>query len=185
MVAATQIRKGMIIEYKNDPFKVLDFKHITPGKGNAVVQVKFRNLRTGLSSEQRYRSSEEVPVVRLDDKEMEYLYKEAGLYYFMDTTTYEQVPLSSEILDDALNYLIPNLKIKIQYYKGTAMSVELPSSIELKIIETEPTMKGATATSQTKPAKTETGFVVGVPAYIEEGTVIRVDTSTGKFIERA
>jgi len=185
MVSATQIRKGMIVEYKDDPYKVLEFKHITPGKGNAVVQVKFRNLRTGLSSEQRYRSTEEVTQLRLEEKEMEYIYEEAEQYYFMDTETYEQVPLSSEILDDALNYLVPNLKIKILYFKDSPISVDLPLTVVLKVMETEPSVKGATAASQTKPAKTDTGFVVSVPAYIEEGTDIRVDTTTGKFIERA
>ncbi|MBU1627227.1 elongation factor P [bacterium] len=185
MVTATQIRKGMIIEHKNDPHRVMDFKHITPGKGNAIVQVKLRNLRTGISLEQRYRSTEEVAKVRMDEKEMEYIYEEGGHYYFMDTQTYEQVPMAAEIIDDALNYLIPNLKIKIQYYKDEPISVLLPLTVDLKVIETEPSMRGATAASQTKPAKTETGFVVGVPAYIEEGTMIRVDTTTGKFIERA
>jgi elongation factor P len=185
MVTATQIRKGMVLEIKNDPHKVMEFKHITPGKGNAIVQVKLRNLKTGISLEQRFRSSEEVVQVRIDEKEMEYLYEEAGHHYFMDTETYEQIPMNEETLDDALNYLIPNLKIKIQYYKDEPISIVLPLTVDLKVMETEPGMKGATAASQTKPAKTETGFVVGVPAYIEEGTLIKVDTTTGKFIERA
>jgi elongation factor P len=185
MVTATQIRKGMIVEHNNDPYKVMDFKHITPGKGNAVVTVKFRNLRTGISMEHRYRSTEEVTKVRLDDKEMEYLYEEGGMYYFMDVENYEQIPMDKDILDDAVNYLIPNLKIKIQYYKNSPISVDLPQIIVLNVVETTPTLKGATAASQNKPAKTNTGLVVQVPAYVEEGTDIKVDTTTGKFIERA
>lgn len=184
MVSANQIRKGMIIEHKNDPHKVLEYMHQTPGNLRAFVQVKLRNLRTGLSAEHRFRSVDEVEVLRLDDLEMEYLYEEGGDYYFMDTKTFEQVPISKEILGDTLNYLIPNLKIKVLYYKGSPISIDIPLTVNLKIIETEPTMKGATVTSQVKPAKLETGLVVNVPSYIEEGTVIKVDTTSAKYIER-
>ena len=182
---ATNIRKGHIIEVSGEPCRVMEFRHVTPGKGNAVVQTRLRNLRSGSSFEQRFRSTENVERVVLETQEFEYLYQDGADYVFMNTENYEQVNLSDELLGDMVQFLLSNIKVAVEFYQGEAMGVNLPSKVNLRVVETEPSLKGATAASQNKPATLETGLVVQVPPFIEIGELITVDTSDGKYIERA
>ncbi len=182
---ATNIRKGQIIEVGGEPCRVVEFRHVTPGKGNAVVQTRLRNLRSGSSFDQRFRSTENVERVVLETQEFEYLYQDGSDYVFMNTETYDQVNLSNELLGDGFQYLLSNIKVGVEFYQGEPMGVNLPGKVNLKVMETEPSLKGATAASQNKPATLETGLVVQVPPFIEVGEVITVDTSDGKYLERA
>ncbi|PON12173.1 elongation factor P [Candidatus Entotheonella serta] len=182
---ATNIRKGQIIEVGGEPCRVMEFRHVTPGKGNAVVQTRLRNLRSGSSFDQRFRSTENVERVVLETQEFEYLYQDGSDYVFMNTETYDQVNLSNELLGDGVQYLLSNIKVGVEFYQGEPMGVNLPGKVNLKVMETESSLKGATAASQNKPATLETGLVVQVPPFIEVGEVITVDTSDGKYLERA
>jgi elongation factor P len=182
---ASQIRRGMIILYNGQPHRVLDFQHRTPGNLRAFVQARLRNLATGLSTEVRFSSTENVERAVLEQHEMEYLYADGDLHYFMNTETYEQTPLASEMLGEALNYLLPGARIEVDYYNGQPIGVELPSSVELEVVETEPELRGATASASYKPAKLETGVVVQVPPFIKQGDRIRVNPNEGTYIERA
>ncbi|ETW95829.1 MAG: elongation factor P [Candidatus Entotheonella factor] len=182
---ATNIRKGQIIEVGGEPCRVMEFRHVTPGKGNAVVQTRLRNLRSGSSFDQRFRSTENVERVVLETQEFEYLYQDGSDYVFMNTESYEQVNLSDELLGDGVQYLLSNIKVGVEFYHGEPMGVNLPGKVNLRVMETEPSLKGATAASQNKPATLETGLIVQVPPFIEVGELITVDTSDGKYIERA
>jgi elongation factor P len=182
---ATQIRRGNVIEIGGDPCRVMDFRHVTPGKGQAVVQTRLRNLRTGSSFEQRFRSTESVERVMLDEQKFEYLYHDGDSYVFMNTENYEQISLSIEMLGDAVYYLLPNAQLSVEFYQGEPIGITPPATVNLQVVETEPSLKGATASSQNKPAKLETGLVVQVPPFVESGDVIKVDTSDGKYLERA
>jgi elongation factor P len=182
---ATNIRKGHIIEVSGEPCRVMEFRHVTPGKGNAVVQTRLRNLRSGSSFEQRFRSTENVERVVLETQEFEYLYQDGPDYVFMNTESYEQVNLSNELLGDMVQYLLSNTKVGVEFYQGEAMGVNMPAKVNLKVVETEPSLKGATAASHNKPATLETGLVLQVPPFIEIGELITVDTSDGKYVERA
>ena len=184
-IPATQLRPGMIIKHNNDLHSVFSVEHRTPGNLRAFIQAKLRNLRTGAMFEHRFRSPDPIEKVNVDEVEMEFLYSDGDNYYFMDTTNYEQTHLSREILGDAVFYLISNLKIQVEFFDGKAVGIELPGIVELKVIETEPGLKSATASSVTKPAKTETGLVVQVPPFINEGEKIKVDTSDGSYLSRA
>ena len=182
---AIQLRKGMIIEFNNDLYQLTEVFHNTPGKGQASVQTKMKNIRTGIKAENRFRSDEIAIKASLDSKEMEYIYNDSDDYYFMDTETYDQISLSSDLLGDAILYLLPNIKVTVNFYQQNPVSIELPGSVELQVIETEPTMKTATVTSSYKPAVVETGLKIQVPPFINEGEVVRIDTSDGKYLERA
>jgi elongation factor P len=160
-------------------------EHRTPGNLRAFVQVKMRNLRTGAIFDNRFSSTEQVERAILDEQGMEYLYDDGDQYTFMNTETYEQVALNKELLGDAVDYLIPNIKVKVEFYEGRPMSVELPATVDMKVVETEPGLKGATVSNVTKPAKLETGLVVQVPPFINEGEMIRVSTSEGTYQARA
>jgi elongation factor P len=184
-IPATQLRPGMIIKHNNDLHAVFSVEHRTPGNLRAFIQAKLRNVRTGAMFEYRFRSGDAIDKVVVDEVEMEYLYNEGDSYYFMNTETYEQTYLSKEILGDSVDYLIPNLQIKVEFYDGKAVGIELPQTIELTVVETEPGLKSASATNVTKAAKTETGLVVQVPPFINEGEKIRVDTSEGAYLSRA
>jgi elongation factor P len=184
-IPATQLRPGMIIKHNNDLHSVFSVEHRTPGNLRAFIQAKLRNLRTGAMFEHRFRSPDPIEKVNVDEVEMEFLYSDGDNYYFMDTANYEQTHLSREILGDAVHYLISNLKIQVEFFDGKAVGIELPQIVELKVIETEPGLKSATASSVTKPAKTETGLVVQVPPFINEGETIRVDTAEGAYLSRA
>jgi elongation factor P len=184
MIQATQLRRGNTILHNGELFQVVDYQHITPGNWRGMVQTKLRNLRTGSIIDHRFRSEDRLEKAMLDDREMEYLYSDGGDHHFMDTETYEQTHLREEILGDAVKYLTPNSKIHVQFYEGKPLGVELPSTVDLKVIQTEPGMPSATATNVLKPATVETGLVVPVPHFISEGEVIRVDTTEGKYVER-
>jgi elongation factor P len=185
MLSGTQIRVGMTILFNGAPHKVMSVQHMTPGNKRGLVQTKLRNLTTGLGIENRFRSDDKVERAVLEQHEMEFLYESAGEYVFMNTESYEQTQLSAEALGDNVYYLIPNVKFSVEYFEGKPVGVEPPKVVEMKVTDTQPNMKGATASSSAKPATLETGLVVNVPPFIETGEVIRVDTGEGKYIERA
>ena len=175
----------MVIKYNNELYSIFSMVHRTPGNLRAFVQVRMRNLRNGSMMDNRFSSTESIDRAILDEQEMEYLYDDGEYYYFMHTETYEQMHLTKEILGDAVDYLIPNLKVKVEFYEGKPMSVELPASVNMTVMETEPGLKSASVSNVTKAAKMETGLIVQVPAFINEGEKIRVSTSEGAYQERA
>jgi len=181
---ATQLRKGMIIEFNGELFRLTDVFHNTPGKGQASVQTKMKNIRSGVNAEYRFRSGETAVKASLESKEMEFLFQDGEEYTFMDTDTFEQLPLRQDMLEETVYYLLPNLRVTINFYQNEPVGLELPGSVELKVTETEPVLKGATVTSSYKPAVLETGLKTQIPPFIEEGEIIRVDTSDGKYLER-
>jgi len=175
----------MIIKHNNDLHAVFSVEHRTPGNLRAFIQAKLRNLRTGAMFEHRFRSPDPIEKIVVDEMEMEFLYADGDDYYFMNTETFEQIHLNKDVLGDATDYLTSNLQIKVEFYDGKAVGVELPQTVELTVIETEPGLKSATASNVTKPAKLETGVVVQVPPFINEGEKIRVDTAEGAYLSRA
>jgi len=175
----------MVIKYNNELYSIFSMVHRTPGNLRAFVQVRMRNLRNGSMMDNRFSSTENIERAILDEQEMEYLYDDGEYYYFMNTETYEQMHLTKDILGDAVDYLIPNLKVHVEFYEGKPMSVELPASVNMTVVETEPGLKSASVSNVTKAAKMETGLVVQVPAFINEGEKIRVSTSEGAYQERA
>jgi elongation factor P len=184
-IPATQLRPGRIIKHNNDLHSVFSVEHRTPGNLRAFIQAKLRNLRTGAMFEHRFRSPDPIEKITVDEVEMEFLYNDGDSYYFMDTSNYEQTHLTRDILGDAVDYLISNLAIKVEFFDGKAVGIELPQTVVLTVVETEPGLKSATASSVTKPAKTETGLVVYVPPFINEGEKIKVDTAEGVYLSRA
>ena len=185
MISATQLRPGMVIKFNNELYTVFSMTHRTPGNLRGFVQARMRNLRTGTMNEHRFSSEDRVEKAIMEEQEMEYLYDDGEYYYFMNTETFEQMHLMKDLLGDAVQYLIPQLKVKVEFYEGKAMGVELPATVELTVVETEPGLKGASVSNVTKPAKMETGLVVQVPAFIVEGEKIKVNTSEGTYQERA
>jgi elongation factor P len=184
-IPATQLRPGMVIKHNNDLCSVFSVEHRTPGNLRAFIQAKLRNLRTSAIYEYRFRSGDAIERVNVDEEQMEYLYADGESYVFMNTENYEQLHLNKDILGDSVDYLIPNLQITIEFFDGKPVGIELPQIVELSVVETEPGLKSATASSVTKPAKLETGLVVQVPPFINEGDKIRVDTSEGAYLSRA
>ena len=183
-IPATQMRPGMIIKYKDDLHLVFSVGHRTPGNLRAFIQAKLRNVRTGAMFVERFRSPDPIDRVYVDEIKMEYLYNDGDDYYFMDES-FEQTMLKRETLGDAVDYLLPNLTIAVSFHDGKAVGIELPLVVEMTVVETEPGIKSATASSVTKPAKLETGLVVQVPPFINEGEKIRVDTAEGAYMSRA
>ena len=184
-IPATQLRPGMVIKHSNDLHTVFSVEHRTPGNLRAFIQAKLRNLRTGAMFEHRFRSSDPIEKITVDQVKMEYLYQDGENHVFMNTENYEQLYLGKDVLGDAVEYLTPNLQISVEFFDDKPVGVELPQTVDLKVVETEPGLKSATASSVTKPAKTETGLVVQVPPFINEGETIRVDTSEGAYLSRA
>ncbi|MBI3477009.1 MAG: elongation factor P [Acidobacteria bacterium] len=184
-IPATQMRPGMIIKHKDDLHSVFSVEHRTPGNLRAFIQAKLRNLRTGAMFVERFRSPDPIEKVNVDQVEMEFLYADGDNYYFMDTSNYEQMHLTRETLGDAVEYLTANLPIKVEFFDGKAVGIELPQTVILTVTEVEPGLKSATASSVTKPATTETGLVVQVPPFINEGEKIKVDTAEGTYLSRA
>jgi len=164
---------------------VFSVEHRTPGNLRAFIQAKLRNLRTGAMFEHRFRSPDPIEKITVDEIQMEYLYQDGDDYYFMNTENYEQLHLNKGTLGDSVDYLTPNLQIQVEFFDGKAVGIELPQTVELTIVETEPGLKSATASSVTKPAKTETGLIVQVPPFINEGERIKVDTAEGVYLSRA
>lgn len=184
MISTNDFHTGLTIELDGDIYMVIDFQHVKPGKGSAFVRSKLKNLRSGSTTERTFRAGEKVPRALIERKEMEYLYGSGEEYIFMDTESYEQISLSRETLGDNLKYLKENMQLNILLFKGEIIGLELPNSVELKVVETEPGFKGDTAAGGSKPAKLETGLVVQVPFFINEGDVLRIDTRTGAYLER-
>lgn len=184
MISTADFRRGMKITYKGEPCEIIDFQHVKMGRGGAIVRTKLKNLISGNVLEDTFRSGEKFESPQLEQKSMQYLYREENQFYFMDTESYEQVSLDEEHIGDATKYLKENMIVTVQYYKEKPISVELPTFVELAIKETEPGFRGDTAASGTKPAVLETGASIKVPFHINEGDIVKVDTRTGQYIER-
>jgi len=185
MIQSTQMRPGMVIKFENELYSVFSVFHRTPGNLRGFVQARMRSLRTGTMTEHRFSSEDRVERAALEEQQMEFLYDDGEFYYFMNTETFEQMHLTKDLLGDAVNYLIPQSKVSVEFYEGKPISVELPAAVELTVVETEPGLRGATVSNVTKPAKLETGLVVQVPPFISEGEKIRVNTAEGTYLERA
>ncbi len=183
-IQATQMRPGMIINHNRDLHAVFSVEHRTPGNKRGFIQARLRNLRTGSLIEHRFRAEDDVDRVVVDEVEMEFLYKDGGSYHFMNTETFEQLHLTKEVLGDAVDYLVSNIKLKVEFHEGRAIGVELPQTVDLEVVETEPGIRTATASSVQKPATLETGLVVHVPPFVNAGEKIRVDTAEGVYVER-
>src|SRR6201984_180780 len=184
-IQATRLRKGMLIKVGSDLFRILDLHHLTPGNKRAHIQARMRNIRTSSLADHKFRAEEDVERATLDEREMQYLYTDGDHYYFMDTSTYEQTHISSEALGDSTNYLIPDALIRVEFYESDPVGIELPQTVDLVLKKTVPGIKGATASAQVKPATLETGLVVQVPPFVNEGDRIRVNTETGEYQSRA
>ena len=182
---ATRLRKGMLIRIGQDLFRVLDLQHVTPGNLRGFVRVKLRNIRTGTLSDQKLRSEDAIERATLDEKEMQYLYHDGSAYHFMDTTSFDQIQLTEEVLGDSMNYLVAEATIRMEFYGSEPVGIELPQTVDLKVTDTAPGIKGATASAQLKPATLETGLVIQVPPFIHAGDVVRVNTETGEYQSRA
>src|SRR5215471_17517414 len=183
-IPATQLRPGMIIRHNNDLHSVFSVEHRTPGNLRAFIQAKLRNLRTGAMFEHRFRSADAVDRVIVDETEMEFLYSDGDDFHFMNTESYEQVHISREILGGAVDYLVSNIRLNVEFFEGKPIGIELPQTVDMEVMETEPGLKSATASSVQKPAKLETGLIVQVPPFINAGEKIRVDTAEGVYLER-
>src|SRR6476660_2354468 len=185
MIASTQLRQGMVIKFNNELYSIFSVNHRTPGNLRGFVQARMRSLRRGSMTEHRFSSEDRVEKAMLEEHEMEYLYDDGEYYYFMNTESFEQMHLMKDLLGDATDYLIPQLKVAVEFYEGKPISVELPATVDMTVVETEPGLKGATVSNVTQTAKLETGLVVQVPPFITEGEKIRVSTSESAYLERA
>jgi elongation factor P len=179
------MKRGMLVKIGADLFRVLDLQHVTPGNLRGFVRVKFRNIRNGSLSDQKLRSEDIVERAVLDEREMQYLYKDGDSFHFMDTASYEQLHIDAEVLGDSVNYLVPDATIKVEFYGAEPVGIELAPTVDLKVEDTAPGIKGATASAQVKPARLETGLVVQVPPFVNTGDMIRVSTETGEYLSRA
>lgn len=184
MISSNDLRRGVKIEYRDEPFEVLESQHVKLGRGGAFVRVKMKGLRSGKIIEETFNAGEKIPLAHLEEKEMQFLYSQGDEYTFMDTETFEQISLNREKLGDSRNFLKENMIVKILYYRDEPITIELPTFVELKVIQTEPAFKGDTATGGTKPAIVETGATIKVPFHIVEGDIIKVDTRTSEYVER-
>ena len=185
MIYASDFRKGITFEIDGDPHVVIDFLHVKPGKGAAFVRTKYKNILTGATREEAFNPDDKFPKAHIETKRMQYLYNDGELYYFMDPESFEQVPLAYDQVEEAIKFMRENDEATIKFYKGSAFLVEADNFVNLKVVETEPGVKGNTATNVTKAATVETGAVVQVPIFIEEGEVIQIDTREGIYLGRA
>ena len=179
------MKKGMLIKIGEDLFRVLELQHVTPGNLRGFVRVKFRNIRTGTLSDQKLRSEDSVERATLDERAMQYLYRDGDSFHFMDTDSYEQLHISEEALGEAVNYIVPDAVINVEFYGSEPVGIELPVTVDLTVEDTAPGIKGATASAQVKPARLETGLVVQVPPFVNTGDKVRVSTETGEYLSRA
>src|SRR5205809_5857034 len=184
-IPATQIRRGLVVVFQGEPFKVVKFPHHTAGNLRAMIQTKLRSIRTGSSFEHRFRSADTIERASLEQHEMEYLYSDGSHHHFMNTETFEQIALSDDELGDAAQWLTPGLEIQVEFYDGTPIGIDLPPSLVLTVTQTEPSLTGATASNVNKPATLENGVTIQVPPFVNEGDRIRVDPGEGRYIERA
>ena len=185
MISAGDFRNGVTFDMDGNVFQIIEFQHVKPGKGAAFVRTKIRNVISGAVVERTFSPTDKYPTAFVERKDMEYLYSDGGLYYFMDKETYENLPISESILGDNFKFVKENMDVKVLSYKGSVFGVEPPFFVELKITQTDPGFKGDTATNVMKPATLETGAEIKVPLFIDEGDVIRIDTRTGEYMERA
>jgi len=185
MITAGEFKNGVTFELDGQVFQVVEFQHVKPGKGAAFVRTRLKNIITGATVERTFSPTDKMPKAHIDRKEMQYLYNDGDLYYFMDTETYEQLPISKDTIGDTFKFVKENMNVKILSFKGNVFGIEPPTFVELEVTETEPGFKGDTATGATKPATLETGAVVKVPLFINQGDIIRIDTRTGEYLERA
>lgn len=184
MIMAGDFRKGVTVEIDGQVWSIADFQHVKPGKGAAFVRTRLKNVMTGAVLERTFSPTDKYPKAHIETKEMQYLYCDGELYYFMDTETYEQLPLNRSQVEDAIPFIIENDNVTVRFFKGVPFSVEAPNFVELTITECEPGVRGDTATGASKPAVLETGFKITVPLFVNEGDKIRVDTRTGEYMER-
>ena len=184
-VQATRLRKGHLIKHNAELFRILEVQHVTPGNLRGFVRVKMRNVRNASLLDHRFRSEDVVERAALDEREMQYLYSDGGGYHFMDTDSFEQLSMTNETLGDSISYLLPSSTIRVEFFEGQPVGIELPQTVDLRVEDTAPGIKGATASAQVKPARLETGLVVNVPAFVTTGDVIRVNTETGEYLSRA
>ena len=185
MIQATLLRPGIIIKHEGELYSVFQVEHRTPGNKRGFMQTKMRNLRTGAMMDYRFSSEDRLERAVLDEHEMEYLYNDGDHYHFMNTETYEQIHLSKGTMGEAVHYLLPNMKIQVEFYDDKPVGIELPATVDLEVVDTEPSLKGASVSNVMKPAKLETGLVVNVPPFISIGDRIRVNTTEGTYQERA
>jgi len=184
-IQATRLKRGMLIKLENDLFRVLDLQHFTPGNKRGFVQAKMRNIRTGQQGDNKFRAEEDVERAILDERQMQYLYRDGDAFHFMDTSTYEQIHLDAEVLGDNASYILPEMVITMEFYGEEPVGIELPVTVDLKVVDTTPGINRATASAQVKPATLETGLVVNVPAHVNIGDVIRVGTENGEYLKKA
>jgi len=184
-IQATRLKKGMLIKMEQDLFRVLELQHVTPGNLRGFVRVKLRNIRNGAMSDQKLRSEDTLDRATLDERQMQYLYQDGDDYYFMDTVSFDQIHITNEALGESVNYLKPEMMIQVEFYGTEPVGIELPQTVDLKVTDTAPGIKGATASAQVKPATLETGLVVQVPPFVNPGDLIRVSTDTGEYLSRA
>ncbi len=185
MVSTNDFKTGLTIEIDGDPFQIVEFQHVKPGKGAAFVRAKLRNLRSGSTTEKTFRAGEKLPKASIERKEMQYLYDDGESYVFMDNESFEQINVSTAKLDGAEKFLVENMDCTVAFYQGEIIALDVPNTVILEVVETEPGIKGDTATGGTKPAKLQTGITVQVPFFVNEGEKIKVDTRTGLYVERA
>ena len=183
-IQATRLKKGMLIKLGNDLFRVLDLQHFTPGNKRGFVQARMRNIRNGQQADNKFRAEEDVERAHLDERQMQYLYRDGDSFHFMDTNTYEQIHLDAEVLGDNANYILPEMVITMEFYGDEPVGIELPISVDLKVVDTTPGINRATASAQVKPATLETGLVIQVPPFVNEGDRVRVNTETGEYQAR-
>lgn len=184
MISAGDFRNGVTFELDEQIFQVVEFQHVKPGKGAAFVRTKLKNIVTGATIEKTFNPTDKMPKAHIERKDMQYLYNDGDLYYFMDVETYEQLPLGKDKIGDALKFVKENEVVKILSHKGNVFGIEPPNFVELEVTETEPGFKGDTATGATKPATVETGVQIKVPLFVNTGDKIRIDTRTGEYMER-
>jgi elongation factor P len=185
VIQATRLRKGMLVKLGNDLFRILELHHLTPGNKRAHIQARMRNIRTMALADEKFRAEEDIERATLDEREMQYLYNDGDAYYFMDTSSFEQIHIPSEALGESVNYLVADSVIKVEFYDVEPVGIELPPTVDLVVKETVPGIKGATASAQVKPATLETGLVIQVPPFVNEGDKVRVSTDTGEYQSRA
>ncbi len=184
-IQATRMKKGMLIKVGEDLLRVLELQHVTPGNLRGFVRVKFRNIRTRSLSDQKLRSEDSVERATLDERTMQYLYRDGDSFHFMDTESYEQSHISEEALGEAVNFIVPDAVITVEFYGAEPVGIELPVTVDLTVEDTAPGIKGATASAQVKPARLETGLVVQVPPFVNPGDKVRISTDTGEYLSRA
>lgn len=184
-VEASQLKRGAVLNYEGKLMRVVEMQLLTPGNWRSMVQMKLKDIKSGSVVQKRFRSNEKLEPAYLDSRVMEYLYSTAAEHIFMDVKTLDQIPISNEILEDAMHYVLPNTQVNVQFHDNNPISIDLPTTVTLKVTHTDPAIKGQTATNQYKPAELETGLKVTVPPFIQNGDMIKVDTRTGEYLSRA